>query len=336
MKNNSNLKSSLFIAIISGLFVAPQLSAQQSDFAAIANSNQQLYIAQNSQDSIVQTEGTPSNSSNYLLKEEFDERINTLEKKLLESESNSLNTILIVISVNLLFVILILISIEVLNRKFRKFEDKQSQKETENHQNNLKEQVQNREKTTQSKHIYHVDSSLTVEEMSRNYGKYCDDRDDDNEEEYSRHTHQKKRHKNSSNPSPENRTNTAVHNQPDTKLVKDFDSKLRSLAKQGFRVSVPEDSLEKRRQGSNQAIILQNDPQGEYFVLQDNNYYYLFPDKSLKVNQFSYKIVEKLFRCYGYESSSSGEFRLIKAAKVISRSQNTEWVLREPGELNFI
>lgn len=122
---------------------------------------------------------------------------------------------------------------------------------------------------------------------------------------------------------------------PETKLVELYNTEPKSLAQEATKVAIVKDSYYQDRLGGNQAAFLkQDDRKGEFFVLRDGRYEYLFPSTKFKVNQYNLATLEKLFICHGYETSNSGEFKLVKAA--IVSSQGEEWILREQGELNFL
>ena len=126
-----------------------------------------------------------------------------------------------------------------------------------------------------------------------------------------------------------------VNNYPNTKLIKSYNINSRLLAQKGTKVAINKSSLKQDRLGSNQAAILNENNKGDYFVIRENGFEYLFPGEKLKVNQHNLATVEKLFVCTGYESSPSGKFKLIKAA-IISRSSKAELVLQQRGELHFL
>jgi hypothetical protein len=128
--------------------------------------------------------------------------------------------------------------------------------------------------------------------------------------------------------------NCSVNTFSDTELVKSYNSDRNSLAQKGTKVAIGKNSYYQDRSGADKAAVLNEKNKGDFFVLRDGNFEYLFPGEKLNVNQHNLSSVEKLFICHGYESSNHKKIQLIKAAKVTYK--DTEWILREQGELNFL
>lgn len=133
----------------------------------------------------------------------------------------------------------------------------------------------------------------------------------------------------------EKKSEVQVNNYPNTKFIKSYNINSRLLAQKGTKVAISINSLKQYQLGSNQDAILKENRKGDYFIIRDNSFEYLFPGTSLKVNQYNLATIEKIFICHGYKSSNTGKFRLIKAAIVSSQSLGAEWVLQQPGELQF-
>ncbi|MEG3436428.1 hypothetical protein V0288_04790 [Pannus brasiliensis CCIBt3594] len=100
-------------------------------------------------------------------------------------------------------------------------------------------------------------------------------------------------------------------------------------------VSPTEESLNNRRLGSSQPIILETSRRGHYGIYIDGNEHYLVPSQHFRINQHNYKTVEALFECRNYTPDSPGNFRLLKPAVAYPITGGKSWQLYEPGILQF-
>ncbi|MEG3436427.1 hypothetical protein V0288_04785 [Pannus brasiliensis CCIBt3594] len=105
-------------------------------------------------------------------------------------------------------------------------------------------------------------------------------------------------------------------------------------------VSPTEESLNNRRLGSRQPIILETSRRGHYGIYIDGNENYLVPSQHFRITQNNYKTVEVLFECRNYTpdpsgTHSSGNFKLLKPAIVYPITGGKSWQLYEPGILQF-
>ena len=210
-----------------------------------------------------------------------------------------------------------------------------------NRVNNLKEQISDLEISTQISEIPR--RNIRNRSILNRSGRYSDEASHDSgyDDDYSRYAdakidsiHNQETTRRLSDHQEEESV-TQVDTFPETSLVQSYNDNRKLLAQNGTKVAITKSSLEQDRLGSNQAAILNENYKGDYFVIRENGFEYLFPGEKLKVNQHNLATVEKLFVCTGYESSPSGKFKLIKAA-VVSRSSRSELVLQQPGELRFL
>lgn len=107
------------------------------------------------------------------------------------------------------------------------------------------------------------------------------------------------------------------------------------LSRNVTEVSETEESVNNRRLGSSQAVILAKKSRGNYWVLTEGSYDYLVPSQSLRINEHNYKTVEALFECRNYHPDYSSDFQLLKPAVVVPLSGGKTWQLQEAGILQF-
>ncbi len=85
-------------------------------------------------------------------------------------------------------------------------------------------------------------------------------------------------------------------------------------------------------------VLLTEDAKGSYWIISTKeNIDWLLPDPKLirKLNPHSIQSVKLLFKCQNYEESDSGNFILKKLAKVTLSMNRQDWILEEPGFLDF-
>ena len=113
-----------------------------------------------------------------------------------------------------------------------------------------------------------------------------------------------------------------------------YQQNYRSLLKNAIQVSETDESIVQRRLGGAQGVIIQKVPRGNYCVLQEGGFDYIFPKNNIKINQYNLDMVANLFECQGYRSGYSG-FQLIKPARVSAISRGEGWQVVERGVLQF-
>jgi hypothetical protein len=120
----------------------------------------------------------------------------------------------------------------------------------------------------------------------------------------------------------------------DLQLISMYQQNCRSLLKNAIQVSETDESIVQRRLGGAQGVIIQKVPRGNYCVLQEGGFDYIFPKNNIKINQYNLDMVANLFECQGYWSGYSG-FKLIKPARVSAISKGETWQVVERGILQF-
>jgi hypothetical protein len=101
-------------------------------------------------------------------------------------------------------------------------------------------------------------------------------------------------------------------------------------------VSEDSENIQKRWAGEQQEIILGEDRQGNYWLLQEGNTTYLIPSSKLKVNDMNMRTAGGLFECEnynpGYRTMSVKKPAIVSAQFVMG---NQRWKLEQKGVLEF-
>lgn len=98
-------------------------------------------------------------------------------------------------------------------------------------------------------------------------------------------------------------------------------------------VAEPKESLEQRRYGSSETVILEHTNKKKYWIIEKDNQYYLIPHANISIDEYNIKTLENLFDCTNFTAEHSN-FELIKPAKV-SKQPSETWQIEEKGKLNF-
>ncbi|NEO99245.1 MAG: hypothetical protein F6K58_11290 [Symploca sp. SIO2E9] len=115
--------------------------------------------------------------------------------------------------------------------------------------------------------------------------------------------------------------------------VNTYNQNPNSLLKEATEVSETDESINNRRLGSHENVVLEKKRRGNFWILKESSYEYLVPKENLKINEYSYETVQALFECRGYQPGSN--FQLIQAARVYPLTAGQKWQLEEPGILQF-
>jgi hypothetical protein len=92
-------------------------------------------------------------------------------------------------------------------------------------------------------------------------------------------------------------------------------------------------SNEQRRSGQSNTVKLEHTAKKKYWIVEEDNNYYLVPHPDMKTNEHSVKTLEALFECINFTSEYI-DFELVQPAKITQISNQT-WQLEEKGKLNF-
>ncbi|MGF1540729.1 MAG: hypothetical protein ACFCU5_09810 [Pleurocapsa sp.] len=121
-----------------------------------------------------------------------------------------------------------------------------------------------------------------------------------------------------------------------SQLVKTYNINKNSFDKNTIaRVGETSESSGNRIAGRSEEIFLLSTSKGNYWIVEENNNFYLFPHSKIIINEHSKRYtIDGLFEC---NDSSSGDynFQLIHPAKVTKLSSEL-WRLEEKGKLEFL
>ncbi len=95
-----------------------------------------------------------------------------------------------------------------------------------------------------------------------------------------------------------------------------------------------EESRDNRLAGRSEEVFLSNTSKGKYWIVEENNNFYLVPHAKISINEHNKRYtIDNLFEC---DESSSGDynFKLIRPAKV-SKVNSELWQLEKKGKLDF-
>ncbi len=119
-------------------------------------------------------------------------------------------------------------------------------------------------------------------------------------------------------------------------VVETYNQNAKSLSKVAIEVSETPESINQRRVGVHQAVILEKvgKNKGNYWIISESGISELVPKANFKINEYNYETVAILFNCQNYRQGYSTDFCLLEPAKVVSINQNN-WQLQQKGELLF-
>lgn len=128
--------------------------------------------------------------------------------------------------------------------------------------------------------------------------------------------------------------NSAVHLSPqEIQIVEMYNSnQFIAIAQRANTVSETNYSIENRSQGKNEAVVLEIQPKGYYWLCVTRDQLYVMPIKYLTINQTTVASLRVIFEYQGKETS---KFKLIKPAKVVMIENTKTWQLTEKGIIQF-
>jgi hypothetical protein len=139
---------------------------------------------------------------------------------------------------------------------------------------------------------------------------------------------------------PQQITSNSSSTYPQFSWVPKYNKDPDSFLQYATEVSATEESINQRRLGTNQSVILENirKGKGNYWIFTGDNSgnaeKCLVPKGGLKINEYNLKTVQSLFKCTGESLEISSKFILIKPA-IVSPIENEKWQVVELGELQF-
>ena len=135
---------------------------------------------------------------------------------------------------------------------------------------------------------------------------------------------------NKSNPPPQTLTYK--------ELLDTYNNNPKLLEKNATKVLETASSIDRKRLGISEQIVLEKATKSNYWVVYDNtnNTCWLFFKNNMRVSEYRYQNIQALFECYGYQPDYLS-FELVKPAKLISlATEEQKWIIEKLGILKFI
>ncbi|WP_009634034.1 hypothetical protein [Synechocystis sp. PCC 7509] len=123
-----------------------------------------------------------------------------------------------------------------------------------------------------------------------------------------------------------------------TELLNIYNTNPKLLEKKAIKVLETTNSINRKRAGISQRIVLEKATKCNYWVVYDNTdkSCWLFFKNNMRISEYRYKDIQALFECYGYQPDYLS-FKLVKPAKLISlATEEQKWIAEELGILEFI
>jgi hypothetical protein len=128
-------------------------------------------------------------------------------------------------------------------------------------------------------------------------------------------------------------TATALNLTPEeSRIVETYNSNPVVISQQAKQVSETNTSITKRSQGINEAVVLEKQAQGHYWLIGRETLY-LMPRRGFNINRSTVDTFKALFKCHG--SKATNKFKLIKPAKLVMIGSSQTWQLTERGIIEF-
>jgi hypothetical protein len=118
----------------------------------------------------------------------------------------------------------------------------------------------------------------------------------------------------------------------ESQIVETYNSNPVVISQQAKQVSETKGSIEKRSQGINEAVVLEKQSQGHYWLVGRETLY-LMPRRGFNLNRSTVDTFKALFQCMG--SKATNKFKLMKPAKVVMIDSSQNWQLTEKGIIEF-
>ncbi len=100
------------------------------------------------------------------------------------------------------------------------------------------------------------------------------------------------------------------------------------------KVTVPQETMEKIRGGTQSEFKFVNELKGNYWVVNWHDVYCLIPKKKINIEEHSYGNFQRIFDCQNYKETYS-KFEVIEPAIVFNSNDET-WQLERKGKIKFI
>jgi len=123
-----------------------------------------------------------------------------------------------------------------------------------------------------------------------------------------------------------------------TELLDIYNNNPNLLEQKATKVLETTNSINRKRAGINQQIVLEQATKSNYWVVYDDadKTCWLFVKNTMRIGEYRYQDIQSLFNCYDYQPDYLS-FELLKPAKLISlATKEKKWIVEELGILKFI
>ena len=121
-------------------------------------------------------------------------------------------------------------------------------------------------------------------------------------------------------------------------LLDIYNNNPKLLEKNAIKVLETANSINRKRAGVSQRIVLEKATKSNYWVMYDytDKTCWLFFKNNMRISEYRYQDIQALFECYDYQTDYSS-FKLVKPAKLISlATEEQKWIVEELGIIKFI
>lgn len=129
-----------------------------------------------------------------------------------------------------------------------------------------------------------------------------------------------------------NTSNSLNLNPEELRIVETYNSNPVLISQQARQVSETSSSIQNRSRGINEAVVLERQSQGLYWLF-GKDILYLMPRRGFKLNRSTVDTFRALFQCQG--SKATSKLKLLKPATVVMIDNTKNWQLTEKGIIEF-
>lgn len=119
----------------------------------------------------------------------------------------------------------------------------------------------------------------------------------------------------------------------DNPIVALYNGKVKLLANMVIRASEVKLTARERRSGRYTRPVLEENRQGNYWIINQRNMIYLVPKFNMRITSRNYNAISVFFECIKYDPNSKKSFKLINPAIVFLKG--SKWELFQRGQLEF-
>jgi len=119
----------------------------------------------------------------------------------------------------------------------------------------------------------------------------------------------------------------------DNPIIALYNGKVKLLANMVIRASEVKLTARERRSGRYTRPVLEENRQGNYWIINQRNMIYLVPKFNMRITSRNYDAISVFFECIKYDPNSRKSFKLINPAIVFLKG--SKWELFQRGQLEF-